>query len=87
MCAVSGSGISIMSDSLIAFQPAIEEPSNMMPSANMSSSTVDDVDGHVLQLAARVGEAQVDVLDVVVLDLLQDVFGCRHVMFPCVMTF
>ena len=54
-----------------------------MPSANMSSSTTVDVDRHVLQLAARVGEAQVDELDVVVLDLLQDVFGSRHVMFPC----
>ena len=37
--AVSVSGISTMSDSLMAFQPAIEEPSNMTPSANMSSST------------------------------------------------
>ncbi len=27
-----------MSDSLIAFQPAIDEPSNMMPSAKASSS-------------------------------------------------
>src|SRR5271168_4555425 len=34
-----GSGISVMSDSLIAFQPAIEEPSNIRPSANASSST------------------------------------------------
>ncbi len=33
----------------------------------------DDVQGHVLQLALRVGEAQVDELDVVFLDLLQDV--------------
>ena len=33
-----GSGISVMSDSLIAFQPAIEEPSNISPSANASSS-------------------------------------------------
>src|SRR3712207_1009633 len=41
MQAVVGSGISVMSDSLIAFQPAIEEPSNMMPSANTSSSTID----------------------------------------------
>src|ERR1700752_209582 len=30
-----------MSDSLIAFQPAIEEPSNMMPSRNTSSSMVE----------------------------------------------
>src|SRR3984957_11936057 len=29
-----------MSDSLIAFQPAIEEPSNMVPSLRKSSSTI-----------------------------------------------
>src|SRR3954449_7914867 len=38
MVAVTGSGIRHMSDSLIAFQPAIEEPSNMTPSAKVSSS-------------------------------------------------
>src|SRR5579872_6834228 len=32
-----GSGINVMSDSLIAFQPAIEEPSNIRPSAKASS--------------------------------------------------
>jgi hypothetical protein len=32
----------------------------------------------VLPLAARVGEAQVDVFDVIVLDGLQDFFGGRH---------
>src|SRR3954451_3340255 len=36
--AVTGSGIRFMSDSLIAFQPAIEEPSNISPSAKASSS-------------------------------------------------
>src|SRR5262249_38100972 len=36
--AVTGSGIRHMSDSLIAFQPAIEDPSNIRPSANVSSS-------------------------------------------------
>ena len=41
MQAVVGSGIRIMSDSLIAFQPAIEEPSNMVPSEKISSSTSD----------------------------------------------
>src|SRR5918994_6520337 len=41
MQAVDGSGIRVMSDSLMAFQPAIEEPSNMMPSAKTSSSTMD----------------------------------------------
>src|SRR5487761_1989454 len=39
--ALSGSGIRIMSDSLIAFQPAMEEPSNMMPSRKASSSIVE----------------------------------------------
>src|SRR5256714_3188009 len=38
MVAVTGSGIRHMSDSLIAFQPAMEEPSNMRPSAKVSSS-------------------------------------------------
>ncbi len=41
IAAVSASGIRIMSLSLIAFQPAIEEPSNMMPSRNASSSIVE----------------------------------------------
>src|SRR5579872_4539851 len=36
--AVTGSGIRHMSDSLIAFQPAIEEPSNISPSEKVSSS-------------------------------------------------
>src|SRR5580693_2993205 len=39
--AVAGSGIRHMSDSLIAFQPAIDEPSNIMPSAKVSSSIMD----------------------------------------------
>ncbi len=38
MQAEAGSGIRHMSDSLIAFHPAIDEPSNIMPSANVSSS-------------------------------------------------
>jgi hypothetical protein len=41
IAAASGSGISVMSDSLIAFQPAIDDPSNITPSANVSSSIVD----------------------------------------------
>src|SRR5215475_13105063 len=36
--AVTGSGIRHISDSLIAFQPAIEEPSNIKPSEKLSSS-------------------------------------------------
>src|SRR6266566_1557370 len=41
MQALSGSGMSCMSDSWIAVQPAIEEPSYMMPSLNVSSSIVE----------------------------------------------
>ncbi len=37
-----------------------------------------DVESHMLPLAARIGEAQVDVFDVVVLDRFQDVFGGLH---------
>src|SRR5882672_8250067 len=39
--AVEGSGIRIMSDSLIAFQPAIEEPSNITPSTKELSSVAE----------------------------------------------
>ena len=60
--AVEGSGIRIMSDSLIAFQPAIEEPSNMMPSTKALLVDGRDDAGGVLPLAARIGEAQVNVL-------------------------
>src|SRR6202795_1977227 len=41
MQAELGSGIRHMSDSLIAFQPAIEEPSNIWPSENVSSSIIE----------------------------------------------
>ena len=37
--AVAGSGIRIMSDSLMPFQPAIDEPSNILPSSKKLSST------------------------------------------------
>ncbi len=41
-----------------------------------------DVKGDVLPLAARIGEAEVDVLHVLVLDSLQYVLGGRHTSFP-----
>src|SRR5206468_10212783 len=37
-----------------------------------------DVESYMLPLAARIGETQVDVFDVVVLDRLQDVFAGLH---------
>ena len=40
MQAEARSGIKVMSDSLIARQPAIDEPSNIRPSASASSSMI-----------------------------------------------
>ena len=40
--AVEASGIRTMSDSLIAFQPSIDEPSNIVPSSKRSSSTISE---------------------------------------------
>ena len=37
--AVLASGSRIMSDSLMPFQPEMEEPSNILPSSNSDSST------------------------------------------------
>src|SRR6185312_17542200 len=37
-----------------------------------------DVEGDVLPLAARIGEAEIDVFHVVILDHLHDVFSCGH---------
>ena len=85
MQAVAGSGIRFMSNSLIAFQPAIEEPSNIWPSAKVSSSIMRDVEGDVLPLAARIGESEVDVFHVVVLDHLHDIlWRSSWIAFPLV---
>jgi hypothetical protein len=37
-----------------------------------------DISGHVLPLAARIGETEVDVFHVVILDHLQSIFSGRH---------
>ncbi len=68
MTALSGSGISTMSDSLMPFQPAIDEPSNILPSSNSDSSTECAGKRDVVLLAEHVGEAQIDEFDLVVLD-------------------
>jgi len=39
MTAVVASGISTMSDSLMPFQPPIDEPSNILPSSKKSALT------------------------------------------------
>ncbi len=57
MTAVADSGIRIMSDSLIPFQPAIDEPSNILPSSK--HARIDGVggDGDMLFFATRIREA------------------------------
>ena len=57
------------------FQPAIDEPSNAWPESNLSWSNMLGRHGDVLLLAAGVGEAKVDELDLLVLDQLEHVGG------------
>jgi hypothetical protein len=78
MQAVAGSGIRFMSDSLIAFQPAIDEPSNIWPSVNVSSSIIVTSKVTCCHFAARIRETKIDVFYVVVLHHFQDVFGRLH---------
>jgi hypothetical protein len=62
-----------MSEASMPFQPAIDEPSKAWPDVNLSSSKCGDRHGHVLFLAAGVGEAEVDELDFVLLHHLHHV--------------
>src|SRR5712671_6694495 len=71
--AVLGSGIRIMSDSLMPFHPAMEEPSNILPSRNRSSST----SRAGLLLAARVREAQVREFRLFFFYEFQYITGCH----------
>ena len=50
-----------MSDSLIAFQPAIDEPSNIKPSASVIWIDCVDMLGYMLHLTSVVGEAEINV--------------------------
>ena len=49
-----------------------------LPSANVSSSIMADVESDVLPLAARIGEAEIGVFYVAVLDHLHDILWRRH---------
>ncbi len=75
MYAVAGSGISSMSDAWMPFQPGDRRAVERMTRLELVG--VERLGGHgdVLLLAARVGEAEVDELDFLVLDQLQHV-GC-----------
>ena len=63
-----------MSESLIAFQPAIDEPSNMKPSSNRILADGGDRKRRVLFLPAWIREAQIDPFDVVIFYELQGIF-------------
>ena len=67
-------------NSLIAFQPAIEEPSNIWPSEKVSSSIIPMSKVTCCHLPRGSVNRRSAVLHVVVLDHLQDIFGRRHVV-------
>ena len=80
MSAVPGSGISSMSDAWMPFQPAIDEPSNAWPQLELVVVELLRRHRDVLLLAAGVGEAEVDELDLLVLDHFQYVGGSGHAL-------
>ncbi len=83
MMAVDRSGRSFMSDSLIAFQPAIDEPSNI--GAVFEEVVIDqiDVERDVLHLAAWTSVKRTStILDVLFLDQVQDFLGGAHSVSP-----
>ena len=71
-----------MSDSLIAFQPAIEEPSNMTPSTNVLSSVAEAMRAVCCHLPQRIGEAEVNELDVLFLDHRENLFRVHLSLVP-----
>jgi hypothetical protein len=58
-----------MSDSLIAFQPAMEEHGAVVQEIVVDQA---EIEGDVLQLASGVGEPKVDIADLLLLDLFED---------------
>src|SRR6266550_4056148 len=78
MRALTASGISSMSEDWMPFQPAIDGVAEL----ELVLGEVLDRDGDVLLLAARIGEAEVDEIHLLVLDKLQYVIGRhRHLRF------
>jgi hypothetical protein len=68
-----------MSDSLMAFQPSIDEPSNIRPSSSSLAQNRGD-HGQVLPLALGVGEAKIDP-SISSLDPRKDVFAVAIPLF------
>ena len=68
-----------MSDSLIPFQPAIEEPSNILPISKNSSSILTGRHGYVLFFALGVSESHINPLDVMFLDQVESL---GHLLSP-----
>ena len=65
------------------FQPAIDEPSNAWPDSNLSAPNCLRGHGDVLLLAAGIGEAEVDELDLLVLEHLENVGATVAMRSPC----
>ena len=82
MTAVSGSGIRSMSDSWISWNPRIDEPSKPRPVLEHVLGELVRRDREVLHQAGQVAEADVDDLDVLVLQQLQDVVRSCHRIPP-----
>ena len=77
MKAVSGTGTTSMSDSLMASQPRMLEPSKPRPSSKVLFVECLGGDGEVLPQAGKVHEAQIDGPDFLLTDEGEDFFGCH----------
>ena len=74
-----GSGMASMSDSWMAIQPRIDEPSKPRPSLNVSASQSSIGKRAVLPAAEHVDELQIDHLGLVFLGEREEIVGCRRV--------
>ena len=78
--AVVGVGDSSMSDSLIGFQPRIDEPSKPKPSSNDVLLELVDRHGRVLPDAGQIDELEIDEFRAVLLCELEDVARTHAVL-------
>jgi len=78
MFAVAGSGIRSMSEAWMPFQPAIDRAVERMAGLELVGVELFGRHRDVLFLAAGIGEAEVDKLDLLVFDHFQHVSGRCH---------
>jgi hypothetical protein len=83
--AVSGSGIKIMSGTLMPFQLAMLDPSNILPSSNTSSSAVCAGTVTMLLLGSSVGKSEINVFQALVFIHCHNV-ECGHFISPLAKT-